>query len=89
MRSLSANECPADKNCRGSPPTTTKNKKLSESPDGVSRPLKQMYQDLSVSGTAVVTVPFLSLFRKIKYLICEGKKWDKTKYMQLYVCKKI
>ena len=50
-------------------------------PDGVSRPLKQMYQDLSESGIAIVTVPLLSVFRKIKYLIYEGRKWDKSKYI--------
>lgn len=31
-------------------------------PDGVARSLKQMYQDLSQSGVAIVTVPFLSVY---------------------------
>lgn len=49
-------------------------------PDGPSRPLEQMCKDLGDSGTAIVTVPFLSVFRKIKYLIFEGRKWDESKY---------
>ena len=49
-------------------------------PNGMSKPLKQMYNDLSESGVAIVTVPLLSTFRKIKYLIYEHRKWDKTKY---------
>ncbi len=49
--------------------------------DGPHRPLNQMYKDLADSGVAVVTIPFLSVFRKIKYLIYEGRKWDKNKYL--------
>ena len=48
--------------------------------DGPSRPLKQMCKDLADDGTAVVTVPLFSVFRQIKYLIFEGRKWDKNKY---------
>ena len=48
--------------------------------DGPSRPLAQMCKDLSATGTAIVTVPFFSLFRKIKYIFYEGRKWDKSKY---------
>jgi len=35
-------------------------------PDGVSRPLKQMYQDLAAPGIAIVTVPLLSGFSQNK-----------------------
>lgn len=48
--------------------------------DGPSRPLAQMCKDLADTGTAIVTVPFLSIFRKIKYLMYEKRKWDKNKY---------
>jgi len=48
--------------------------------DGPQRPLTQMYKDLANNGTAVVTVPFLSVFRKIKYAMFNRKKWDKSKY---------
>lgn len=48
--------------------------------DGLSRPLYQMCQDLSETGIAIVTVPFLSVFRKIKYLVFEHRRWNKAEY---------
>lgn len=48
--------------------------------DGPSKPLAQMYRDLASPGVAIVTVPMLSVFRKIKYLVFQHRKWDKKKY---------
>lgn len=47
---------------------------------GPSRPLIQMRKDLAENGVAIITVPLLSVFRKIKYLVYEHRKWNKKQY---------